>query len=126
MYSQELGEGMNACELVCLLASAQLHFSTLIQCRTPCLGNGAVCNGLDLPTSMNLVKTILHRHAHMLSQCRQFLIETLPRWLTFTLSFSSTPKLFMQNLGPSYFQCTHSSSRPFSSSGCDGGSDLGL
>lgn len=72
------------------------------------------------------LKTIPYTHAYMLTQYRQFLIKTLSKRATITLSFSSTPKLFMQNLGPSYFQWTHSSSEPFSASGCDGGSDLGL
>lgn len=70
--------------LACLCSAPFLNSYTV---QNPCLGSGAAPSGLDLPTSLNLTKTIPYRHAHMLTQCRQFLTETLPRWLTITLPF---------------------------------------
>lgn len=46
-----------------LIACAQLHLSSLIQCRSICLGNDAAHRGLSLPTTGNLVKTVpLHSY----------------------------------------------------------------
>lgn len=52
---------------------AQLSFSILTHFGTPCLGNSATQSGPCLPISINLIKTILHSHAHRPGKCRQFL-----------------------------------------------------
>lgn len=47
----------------CLFVYAQLNISTAIQFRATWLGNAATCSGLDLPASINLRQSVLHRHA---------------------------------------------------------------
>lgn len=45
----------------CMHAGAQLTFSTLKQCRIPCLGNGATLEGLD-PVGHYLCSHVVHAH----------------------------------------------------------------
>lgn len=61
-----------------LFSCALIHFLTLVQFRTPCLGNGAAHTGLGLPTS--LIQTVPHTHPHRPTLSTQILTETLPRW----------------------------------------------
>jgi hypothetical protein len=44
-----------------LLACTQLDFSTLIQFKNPCIGNGATHSRQSLPISINIMKTIPSR-----------------------------------------------------------------
>lgn len=46
--------------------SARLHVSALTMFRLSCLGNGATNSGCGLPTSINVIKTIPHRHANLI------------------------------------------------------------
>lgn len=49
------------------LSYAQFHFSTSLQFRTSCVGDGANRRGLDFLTSFNLIKTVPYRP----TQCGQ-------------------------------------------------------
>lgn len=59
------------------IACAQLNSSILRQFRTPWLGNGVAHIGLSLPTPVNVIKTISHKHAQRPTQCKQFHPEIL-------------------------------------------------
>lgn len=58
------------CRFTCLLV---FNFSSHIQFRTLCLGNGVTYSGLGLPIEVNLIETVSHRH----TQCRQPITEKL-------------------------------------------------
>lgn len=62
------------CMFTCLLV---FNFSSHIQLRTLCLGNGATYSGLGLPIEVNLIETVSHRHTHRHTQCRQPITEKL-------------------------------------------------
>lgn len=66
---------IHACKHGCLLVLSPV--SLVIQFKSPCLGNGAACGRLCLPTPINLIKTTTFRHTYKLTQCRQSLGETL-------------------------------------------------
>lgn len=54
----------------CLLACPWLDFSTLKKFRNLFQGNSATHSGLDLPTTINLIKTITHRYIQRPTQYR--------------------------------------------------------
>lgn len=62
------------CRFTCLLV---FKFSSHIQFRTLCLGNGVTYIGLGLPIEVNLIETVSHRHTHRHTQCRQPITEKL-------------------------------------------------
>lgn len=61
-WRQQVEEGSHKPAFGCLLAWAQLSFSTPLQFRSPCLGNEATHSGLGLFTSVNLINPAACRH----------------------------------------------------------------
>lgn len=69
----------------CMHACLPIHLpvlgsvSPLLHSSGPCLGKGVAHCKPSLPISINLIKAIPHRYTHRPTQCRQSLIENLPR-----------------------------------------------